>query len=137
MSAHGDMGLDRKKKTGNKAQGVGNGLNASFRGYINVQLDDAQKKSFAQWSESASIWDLFGAVVDDGVNIAVKKDAKSEGFIASATQRRESSPNAGLCVTARAGEPVKAWLRLLYVLQLLSHAERWEDVQPMADPDRW
>lgn len=137
MSAHDNLGQGGKGKKGTKAGGLGAGFNADFRGYINVDLTDAQKASFAEWSESASIWDVFGAAVDDGVNIAVKKDPKSDAYVASATQRRESSPNAGLCVTARAGEPVKAWLRLLFVLAYLGRHERWEDTQPMADPDRW
>jgi hypothetical protein len=137
MSAHDNVGNNGKGKKGSKKGGMGEGFDAAFRGYINVELDDDQKASFAAWSESASIWDVFGAAVDDGVNIAVKKDPKSTGYVASATQRREGSPNAGLCVTARAGEPVKAWLRLLFVLAYLGHHEKWEDTQPMADPDRW
>lgn len=137
MSAHDNMGQNGKGTKGKKARGVGAGFDAQFRGYINVPLSDEQKQAFVRWAETDSFWMVYEGAVSDGVNIAVKVDPKSEGYVASATQRREGSPNAGLCVTARAGEPVKALLRLLYVLALLGHQERWEDTQPMADPDRW
>jgi len=127
-------GKDRKQR---KGEGKGSGYDAPFRGYINLNLSDEQKAGYGSWSESASLWDIFSSVVEDGVNIAIKKDPKGEGYLASATQRREDSPNAGLVCTARAKEPSLAWGRLLFILAILSHHERWEDTQPMADPDRW
>lgn len=137
MSAHDNVGNNGKSKKGKKEGKLGEGFNAEFRGYINMSLTDDQKSTFDQWSETMSFWDVYEGAVSDGVNIAVKIDPKSEGFVASATQRRENSPNAGLCVTARAREPVKALLRLLFTLAILNHAEKWEDLQPLADPDRW
>jgi hypothetical protein len=83
------------------------------------------------------MWDVFIRAVEDGVTVTVRWDAKSQGFMASGTQRSELSPNAGLCVTARAGDSVLSWERLMYLLMVLGRGERWEDTQPMADPDRW
>lgn len=127
-------GKDRKPRKQIAAEG---GYDAPFRGYVNVNLSDEQKAGYEVWATSASPWEVFGAVVADGVHLAVKKDPKGAGFLASATQRREDSPNAGLVATARAKEPTLAWGRLLFILAFLGHSERWEDIQPIADPDRW
>lgn len=126
-----------KNRTPRKRAGASDDLEADFRGYINLNLSAEQKANFEAWSTSASLWDVFEAQVADGVHLAVKIDRKSQGFFCSATQRRASSPNAGLVVTARAKTAVVAWGRCLFILAILSHSERWEDVQPLADPDRW
>lgn len=126
-----------KDKPARKQSGAGNGYDAPFRGYINVNLSAEQKKTFVRWADSASVVETLNAQVADGVNLSLKWDTRGQCFLASGTQRREASPNAGLVVTARADEPQKALLRLLYTLAYLSTAERWEQLQPLADPDRW
>lgn len=116
---------------------VGAGYDAPFRGYINLNLSDEQKTAWLKWSESASFWEALAHHVADGVNLAVKVDPKGTGFLASATQRRETSPNAGLVVTARGKDASVALSRCVYCLVILGHKERWEYTQPVADPDRW
>lgn len=126
-----------KDKPTRKPGKVGEGYDAPFRGYINLNLSPEEKQAYVKWAEGASFWDQFSAFVRDGVNISVKYEAKADTFLCSATQRRESSPNAGLVVTARGGNPDIALTRCVYCLVLLAHSERWEDTQPVADPDRW
>jgi len=128
---------DAREKPSRKPGKVGEVHDAPFVGYINLQLDADQKASFDAWFASASFWDAYNYQVGDGINVAVKLDPKQEGFLASATQRRPSSPNAGLVVTARARQADIALGRLVYCLTILSHAEKWTDLQPVADPDRW
>lgn len=111
--------------------------NAEFRGYINVNLSDEEKARYSAWGQSASVWEALEFQVADGVNLSLKREKGGESFLASATQRRADSPNAGLCVTARGRDAATAWGRVLFILTILSKAERWEDTQPMADPDRW
>lgn len=121
-----------------KQQGkVGESYDATFRGYINVALSDEQKEAFGKWGASSSVWEILEASVSDGVNLSLKLDPKGDGYLASATQRRVGSPNAGLVVTARGKDASTAWGRCLYILAILSHKERWEDTQPLANPDRW
>lgn len=127
----------RPAKRARKPGTLGESYDAVFRGYINLNLSADQKASFEPWSEGASPMEVLQASVEDGINISLKLEAKSGGYLASATQRRVSSPNAGLVVTARAGGAAKALLRLLFCLVLLSHSERWEVLAPMSDPDRW
>lgn len=127
-------GVDKPER---KPAAMGGGLDAAFRGYINLNLTDEQKAAFEPWSASASVWEALEFHVGDGVNLSLKRDPKSEGFLASATQRREASPNAGLVVTARGGSAAVAWGRVLFCLTILGKHERWEDTQPLANPDRW
>lgn len=126
-----------RKNTTAKQGGVGAGYDAAFRGYINLNLTDEQKEAWSSWAETSHPAAWLESAVADGVNIALRLDAKSGGFLASATQRREDSPNAGLCCTARARDPHAALSRLLYCIALLSEGETWEKVQPLANPDRW
>jgi len=137
--------MTRNSRVGNHGQDkptatpkpLGKGFDAAFRGYINVTLSDDQKSTFDAWSSSASPLETLEFVVSDGVNISLKWDVKGACYLASGTQRREDSPNAGLVVTARAAEAWKAWYRLLFTLAYLGRKEKWEDTQPLANPDRW
>jgi hypothetical protein len=127
-------GFDRPAR---KQGAVGAGDTAEFRGYINLNLSDEQKAAYDTWASSGSLWEALEAQVESGVNVSLKRDAKSGGFLASATQRDPLSPNAGLVVTARGKLAQVAWGRVLFCLTILSHSERWEDTQPLANPDRW
>lgn len=127
-------GVDKPSR---KPRQVGGLDNAEFRGYINVSLSEEQKASYEAWAASAAFWEALEFNCSLGVNISLKRDLKSEGYLASATQRDPASPNAGLVVTARGREAGTAWGRVLFCLTILNHAERWEDVQPLATPDRW
>jgi len=128
----------KKGKAGQGAAGaVGESYDAPFRGYINLNLSDDQKRAYARWVETASMWEQLEASAADGVHLAVKYSPKEACFLASATQRRVASPNAGLVVTARGKDATTAWGRILYILAVLSKDVKWEATQPMADPDRW
>lgn len=126
-----------KDKPAREPGKVGTSYDAAFRGYINLNLSEAQKAAYDTWAGSASLWEALEFHTGDGVNLSLKLDPKGAGFLASATQRRVSSPNAGLVVTARGRDATTAWGRVLYCLTVLSHSERWEDTQPLANPDRW
>lgn len=122
-----------------KSFGVESGTkdNAEFRGYINLSLSDAEKAAWLAWSVTPDVWDCLIAQVAQGINISVKREKGGESFVGSATQRDATSLNAGLVVTARGRDAGVALTRVLYCLVVLSRAERWEDTQPVADPDRW
>lgn len=126
-------GVDKSPR---KQSGVGKD-DAPFRGYINLTLLPAEKEAFPEFAASDAVWSVLERHVADGENISIKRVKGEEGFLASATQRRADSVNAGLVVTARGREAAVAFLRLVYTLVLLERAESWEETQPMADPDRW
>lgn len=128
---------DDPKRSPGKQNSVGGRDDAVFRGYINLNLSEEQKAGHDAWASSASMWERFADEVAGGVNISVKREPEKGSFLASGTQRDASSPNAGLVVTARAKDAPTALTRLLYTLTILSHKPRWEDTQPLADPDRW
>jgi len=132
-------GFGENGKVGTLARGgaASKGDDAEFRGYVNLNLTEEEKSGYAVWASPDTLFQVFAAQVNGGVNVAVKPDPKGAGFLASATQRRVASPNAGLCVTARADDPVKAFGRLMYILAILDRSPRWEDTQPVANPDRW
>jgi len=132
-----DFGDNGKSKSSAKLAEVGTRGDAVFRGYINLDLNKDEKAAYVKWAAPDVVFGVFSLVVEDGVNVAVKPDPKQDGFLASATQRRTTSVNAGLCVTARAADPVTAFGRLMYLLSILARQESWEATQPMANPDRW
>lgn len=126
-----------KEKPVGKQGSLGSRGDAEFRGYVNYNLSDEQKATYAAWAEGQGYYETLEASVESGVNLSLKLDPKGGGFLASATQRNPASPNAGLVVTARGRDAVTAWGRVVFVLALLSHKPRWEDTQRVADPDRW
>jgi len=108
-----------------------------FRGFINLNLSQEDKAGLQHWVEEGGADRRLELEAAGGVSFGLREDTNGNGFLASGTQRRPGSPNAGLCVTARGRTPGVAWLRLLYVLELLARAPSWEATQPLADPDRW
>lgn len=110
---------------------------ATFVGYINVTLTDDEKAGLESWEKGGGFYATMTYTVADGVNLSVKREVKSGSYLASGTQRRVNSPNAGLCVTARAKDPVTALVRLLYTLDILGRSEHWTDTAAVANPDRW
>jgi len=128
---------DGSDKPVRKQSTVGSVDGASFRGYINLQLNEAEKAAWASMYSSGDLWDILDASVTLGVQYSLKRDLKSGGYMASATQRDPGSPNAGLCVTARGKTATIAFSRVLFSVGVLDRTERWEDTQPLADPDRW
>jgi len=132
-----DFGEKARSNAAGKRGAVAGLYDAPFRGYINLNLSADEKAGYDEWAAGSTLWDVLDVQAADGVNLAVKVDPKGDGFLASATQRRAASVNAGLVVTARGKTPTVAWGRLLYCLAILSRSESWEETQPMADPDRW
>lgn len=136
--SHEDVGhKDRKPRAKPGAGSGGAKDDAEFRGYINLSLNDEEKLAWAAWSVTADVWECLDAQVGQGVNIAVKRERGAGGYVASATQRDPSSPNAGLCVTARGKAAGIALTRVLWCLTVLGRSDHWEDTQPLANPDRW
>jgi len=132
---YGDQnGKDRKDARQLPLMG---GYDAKFVGYVNYTPSADEKAVFDEWCDSASFWETLHASVEDGVNLSLKVDAKNSCYVASGTQRREASPNAGQVVTARASEPHKALARLLFILAILGRKESWSATAPVNDPDRW
>lgn len=127
-------GVERKQKL---VQTDMLSYDAPFVGYVNVELTDAQKEGYVKWADSASFWEAFAFHIGDGVNISIKWEAKNEVYLASGTQRRTTSVNAGLVVTARSQNPFHALGRLLFTLVFLSHKERWKDEGSTTTHDRW
>ena len=111
--------------------------NAEFRGYVNLNLSEDEKERYPAWAASGAYWEALEGFTEAGVNLSLKRERKTGGFLASGTQRAADSPNAGLCVTARGRDASTALGRLLFCLTILSKKERWEDTQPLANPDRW
>jgi len=136
VGAAGDAKLDKKvgQTARNHERQVGV---AEWRGYINVNLDASQKAQFEDWMRTDDPWDTMAAVVASGAHIAVKLNQDGGGFMASVTQRNPGHVNAGLAVTARAGEAGKAMFRALFLVAVLGVDADWAAGKPPADPDRW
>lgn len=124
----------RDRKRGRAASKI---WNAEFVGYINPELTEDEKETYDAWAASEGFWEALEAFPDDGINLSLKKEPKTGGFLASGTQRRPDSPNAGFVVTARGGAASTALGRLLFTLKILSHYEKWSERQKRPAADRW
>lgn len=135
------MGQTNDKKAEGKPAGksnpVGDMYEAPFRGYVNVNLSEADRRDFDVWEQTTAVWDVLEAAAADGIRVSVKWSPKEKCFVGSATQLRSGSPNAGLVVTARGRTAGKAFSRALYCVFFLGTEKPWEVKVPIADPDRW
>lgn len=125
-----------KEKSARKSGKLASEYNASFNGFVNITLTEEQKTAFGDWSPSAPWVEILSDLSDDGVVFSLKKDFKGDTYMASLTQRREDSENAGLCVTARSSDAGVAMLRILYIAsQILPTA--WREAEEERKEDRW
>lgn len=135
------MGMNDRRQSAKEEKAVTRGLapegEAAWRGYINVDLTDAEKTEFVEWAMTDRPWQVLDNAVQAGVVITLKQNVRGGGCLASATQRRASSVNAGLCVTARASWSATALMRVVFLLERLGVASDWAAAHPLADPDRW
>ena len=136
MSVAGDSQLDAKAdRKARKVQQTSQA--AEWRGFVNVDLSVAQKAQFEDWSRTGEPWGIFDAAIESGIVCTIKRDSGGSGYLASGTQRNSTSVNAGFCITARAGEPSKAWGRLMFVLHVVGVLNDWSAAGTVSDPDRW
>lgn len=136
MSVTGDAPIDRRDKR-KQAADEGKVRDATWRGFVNVDLTAGQKSQFEDWVKTGEAWDILDAVVRSGASVGIKRDNGSGGFMASITQRNPDSVNAGLCVTARSSEVGKALFRCLFLVAVVGVEADWTAGRPVADPDRW
>lgn len=124
-----DRAADAKRDKATKGKGTSKGTteksyNAEFKGFVNVELSETDKATFGKWSEQVDFWQVVQFFIDDGNVFSLKVDQRSGGYSAAATQRRDDSVNAGLCINMRAGTAVKALMRLVFVLSTVV-GENW------------
>jgi hypothetical protein len=110
---------------------------AEWRGYVNVDLTPQQKEQFDDWTHTDEPWLVLEGSVSGGCTVSIKQDSNGAGYLACCTQRRAASVNAGYCLTARAHDPGKALLRLLFTLVCLGVDDEWILKGRVSDPDRW
>jgi hypothetical protein len=107
-----------------------------FRGFVNVALTAEEKEDFTEWAAKQDLTELLADVCAANTNISLKVDEKNSCFACAATSRAVDSPNAGLCVNMRGGDPMTALWRLVYVLYEILPGD-WEALNAMRTGDVW
>jgi len=110
---------------------------AQWRGYVNVVVSDALKAQFDDWARTDEPWVLLGELATSGCVVSVKAGSDAGTFLATITQRTAGHVNAGLCISARAGEAGKALFRALFCVSIMGPDPDWSAFGRVADPDRW
>lgn len=125
-----------KARAARKRLPLGPDVEAPFRGFVNVNLTDAQKADFETWQSVVDV----GAHLDHwcatGLVLSLKRDRNGGGFQGAATDRNPASVNAGLCVTMRGRSVYVALLRVLYVLDSVL-GQDWEAYLASQGEDKW
>lgn len=136
MSRQADSKL-RGADEGDRRPVLKKGQQAPWRGFVNVELNQGLKDQFEDWSHTDDPWLTLEGAVNCGMVLSLKSDPSGVGYLAACTQRNPESVNAGYCLTARAGDPSKAWLRLLFILSCMLIDGDWAKEGTVSDPDRW
>lgn len=119
------------------ARASASGEVAAWRGYVNVSLNEQQKREFEDWARTDDAWLALAEAAASGCVVGLKYLQGEACFLGSLTQRTPGHVNAGLCVTARSKTADVALLRVLFLYRVLGSDGSWEKVQAVAEGDRW
>lgn len=98
----------------------------NFSGYrfISYDLNQADKEWLATHDVIGQFpLSLIDDLVLDGFKVSFSEDAKNNSFIASATDKRESSSHRGAILTGRGSTTINAWISLCYRHYILSECD--------------
>lgn len=86
----------------------------TWKGFIDVKLDDTQKANLLAWDVAdGDVWDGLAQYCAAGIKIAISFNAKNDSFTCAGTGQPDSGANHGYCVVAYAKTPYDAarvWL---------------------------
>lgn len=86
----------------------------TWKGFVDVKLDDNQKANLLAWDVAdGDVWDGLAQYCSAGVKIALSYNAKNDSFTCAGTGQPDAGPNHGYCVVAYAKSPYEAarvWL---------------------------
>lgn len=86
-----------------------------FQGYVEVRLDETQKKAFAAWrKENDNLGLLLDKLVEAGYRCSLSWDDYNEAYMASITTKDPQSTNAGWVLVGRGPDCVGAAYQALF-----------------------
>lgn len=107
-----------------------------FQGYVNWELTVGHKPAYERWlGEQPDIDNMIEQLCEDGYDVKIRWDSYNRCFAAQAYSRDKTSPNAGWCLSMRAGGWWEAVQRLLFV-HYIAFEGTWvsEEEQGWNDP---
>jgi len=111
---------------------------AEFIGFLNVTLSAEEKEDFEsvrQTTDIAGSW--LAECLRIGISLSVKHSVSEECFRATLTAFRQALPFAGYCIAARAGDPLTAVERVVYIHHYVL-GDDWSDLMAVRrEDDGW
>jgi len=106
-----------------------NGTSPAWRGFIDIDLTDADKDVVRDMStEAEDVLGIVAELVEDGNKLTLSNDAAHNSYVAAVTSRNAASPNAGLTLSGRGSTLWKAVNALWYKYASLAEGGAWENV---------
>ena len=107
----------------------------AWRGFVNCEMNASRKEQFKQWTPK--IDDVEGAIQEclaPGYKISFSVDTYHDAIQVSWYCGATGDPNAGWCLTARAGSISKAFLVLMFKHTVVLEGD-WTSVAPLDEGD--
>lgn len=90
---------------------------ASFKGWVNVDLSPNDKEQFVEWQAHEDWGGIMNVHMTRGITYSVKYDADNECYLAKAFHADKEHVSGGYAVTMRARDGVTAFARCVYVVE--------------------
>lgn len=103
------------------------GTAAIFAGWVNYNLPATDKEEFESWFSSGELEKALAAITQHGYKISLGYEPEQEDFFANAFCRNEADTNAGLMVSQRSGDPLRALGKLLFAIDQRMPAD-WNEL---------
>jgi len=127
----------KEKRRENKAKQKEN-QNVGFKGFINATPSQDDKTNFAGWLGEP---DVFSDALDDattrGYKIAVTYEPNGDYYRATAVTWNGDDPNAGVILSCRAGDALRALARCVWWLSWKCAYKIGAPEQARYDQDQW
>lgn len=116
MSNAKSTGLQGKSSGSGKSRGSRGGKSLGDITFITVNLTDAQKSACSAWIDGGvNVQQTLEGVLSAEYKVGFTYDSRNGAFIVSLTDRREESEFFAHCYSLRAGDPITAFLRVMWV----------------------
>lgn len=96
---------------------------AEFAGWTNINIPQASREAFEEFAQSIAFTDALGAMANKHMRISLINEYDTDDFVASVFVMDEQSVNAGLMVSQRSSDPMRALAKLAYAIVELLPAE--------------
>jgi len=105
--------------------------NSTWKGFINVSLNEETKKAYEAWDiQDSDVWDGLASYGEKGYKFSLTHNKENSSWVATYTGTEGAGKNAGYAVSGYAGDPYNAARVLLFKVSAIL-PDAWKEYKPL------